>query len=124
MIRRPPRSTRTDTLCPYTTLFRSQRRIVAMRTACMVRKPGEVLARQRVPALVHLAHDRRDARVRALMPACGQFALAPAIVLFLRAEQCRLPPSFDPRIGVAAARLADRYHRPRPPRHHVPDHVA
>src|SRR3546814_21085553 len=25
MIRRPPRSTRTDTLCPYTTLFRSTR---------------------------------------------------------------------------------------------------
>src|SRR3546814_4851026 len=25
MIRRPPRSTRTDTLCPYTTLFRSVR---------------------------------------------------------------------------------------------------
>src|SRR3546814_3287748 len=24
MVRRPPRSTRTDTLCPYTTLFRSQ----------------------------------------------------------------------------------------------------
>src|SRR3546814_11670108 len=24
MIRRPPRSTRTDTLCPYTTLFRSE----------------------------------------------------------------------------------------------------
>src|SRR3546814_4229054 len=27
MIRRPPRSTRTDTLFPYTTLFRSQRRV-------------------------------------------------------------------------------------------------
>src|SRR3546814_18708495 len=26
MIRRPPRSTRTDTLCPYTTLFRSSER--------------------------------------------------------------------------------------------------
>src|SRR3546814_15987130 len=26
MIRRPPRSTRTDTLCPYTTLFRSRDR--------------------------------------------------------------------------------------------------
>src|SRR3546814_11869274 len=26
MIRRPPKSTRTDTLFPYTTLFRSQRR--------------------------------------------------------------------------------------------------
>src|SRR3546814_3956151 len=29
MIRRPPRSTRTDTLCPYTTLFRSRVRFVA-----------------------------------------------------------------------------------------------
>src|SRR3546814_12606493 len=29
MIRRPPRSTRTDTLFPYTTLFRSLRRILA-----------------------------------------------------------------------------------------------
>src|SRR3546814_2632925 len=28
MIRRPPRSTRTDTLFPYTTLFRSDRRMV------------------------------------------------------------------------------------------------
>src|SRR3546814_1714776 len=27
MIRRPPRSTRTDTLFPYTTLFRSHRRL-------------------------------------------------------------------------------------------------
>src|SRR3546814_14854612 len=27
MIRRPPRSTRTDTLFPYTTLFRSERRV-------------------------------------------------------------------------------------------------
>src|SRR3546814_14194462 len=30
MIRRPPRSTRTDTLFPYTTLFRSQRLVVDM----------------------------------------------------------------------------------------------
>src|SRR3546814_16168874 len=35
MIRRPPRSTRTDTLFPYTTLFRSHVRIA---TLCM--KPG------------------------------------------------------------------------------------
>src|SRR3546814_7365985 len=35
MIRRPPRSTRTDTLFPYTTLFRSQgdRRILGQRAA-------------------------------------------------------------------------------------------
>src|SRR3546814_8650812 len=28
MKRRPPRSTRTDTLCPYTTLFRSLKRVL------------------------------------------------------------------------------------------------
>src|SRR3546814_20081756 len=28
MIRRPPRSTRTDTLCPYTTLFRSALKVL------------------------------------------------------------------------------------------------
>src|SRR3546814_2495417 len=42
MIRRPPRSTRTDTLCPYTTLFRSD-------------ELRQRLARQRAPALGHLA---------------------------------------------------------------------
>src|SRR3546814_14430153 len=31
MIRRPPRSTRTDTLFPYTTRFRSQRRSAGLR---------------------------------------------------------------------------------------------
>src|SRR3546814_15104711 len=33
MIRRPPRSTRTDTLFPYTTLFRSKQRRAASRIA-------------------------------------------------------------------------------------------
>src|SRR3546814_1646696 len=33
MIRRPPRSTRTDTLCPYTTLFRSRVRPLLGRPA-------------------------------------------------------------------------------------------
>src|SRR3546814_2603152 len=33
MIRRPPRSTRTDTLFPYTTLFRSDRMFVVFATA-------------------------------------------------------------------------------------------
>src|SRR3546814_4164819 len=51
MKRRPPRSTRTDPLFPYTTLFRSPiRREVA----------GE--PRPRSPALVDRAHDRIDAQ--------------------------------------------------------------
>src|SRR3546814_20418235 len=36
MIRRPPRSTRTDTLFPYTTLFRSERHLLAPRRRCPV----------------------------------------------------------------------------------------
>src|SRR3546814_11873136 len=48
MIRRPPRSTRTDTLFPYTTLFRSAE------TAILV--PGEIgLAALRFP--MHLVDD-------------------------------------------------------------------
>src|SRR3546814_6632924 len=37
MIRRPPRSTRTDTLFPYTTLFRSSR---ARKRSCLTRRAG------------------------------------------------------------------------------------
>src|SRR3546814_5401848 len=45
MIRRPPRSTRTDTLFPYTTLFRSpviQRDIMIVRTRVLVVGAGPV----------------------------------------------------------------------------------
>src|SRR3546814_10481544 len=43
MIRRPPRSTRTDTLFPYTTLFRSQRRQPPERTPAHVPRSGTQL---------------------------------------------------------------------------------
>src|SRR3546814_13975877 len=42
MIRRPPRSTRTDTLFPYTTLFRS--RILAARAMLPVSVPHDMRA--------------------------------------------------------------------------------
>src|SRR3546814_9227082 len=45
MIRRPPRSTRTDTLFPYTTLFRSQRRdLRPLRSPDPFRSPAGVPA--------------------------------------------------------------------------------
>src|SRR3546814_20017221 len=47
MIRRPPRSTRTDPLFPYTTLFRSQIRVFADRG--QDHRPGYILARQVEP---------------------------------------------------------------------------
>src|SRR3546814_4685357 len=40
MIRRPPRSTRTDTLFPYTTLFRSRRAHLARRRSRQLRGGG------------------------------------------------------------------------------------
>src|SRR3546814_20709949 len=43
MIRRPPRSTRTDTLFPYTTLFRSDQ----PSTAAVARGPAQHLAQER-----------------------------------------------------------------------------
>src|SRR3546814_17695358 len=42
MIRRPPRSTRTDTLFPYTTLFRSLEVFAAMRAAWPADRPMSV----------------------------------------------------------------------------------
>src|SRR3546814_1541562 len=45
MIRRPPRSTRTDTLFPYTTLFRSRGRLGRKRMAVCI----PVLHRGRIP---------------------------------------------------------------------------
>src|SRR3546814_5253291 len=73
MIRRPPRSTRTDTLFPYTTLFRSDRAVAHVGGArradedaveleapdCDERRqhdPGQQLARR--PA--HLGHSGED----------------------------------------------------------------
>src|SRR3546814_9676868 len=55
MIRRPPRATRTDTLFPYTTLFRSK----LVRDDVHFRQPGDVLA---VIAGHHLAVVARALR--------------------------------------------------------------
>src|SRR3546814_13289514 len=44
MVRLPPRSTRTDTLFPYTTLFRSPRRIGDKIAGLLGAQPGEVIA--------------------------------------------------------------------------------
>src|SRR3546814_11641811 len=43
MIRRPPRSTRTDTLFPYTTLFRSGTPVDPPKELVLIRSPGGYL---------------------------------------------------------------------------------
>src|SRR3546814_11177024 len=56
MIRRPPRSTRTDTLFPYTTLFRSERQLP-------VAADGNPVADRQVEARKALTRDIAGARV-------------------------------------------------------------
>src|SRR3546814_1372992 len=51
MIRRPPRSTRTDTLCPYTTLFRSCFAALLDLRGADPRKAGPTRVDQLMPVL-------------------------------------------------------------------------
>src|SRR3546814_3312823 len=64
MIRRPPRSTRTDTLFPYTTLFRSLADIIVdvgradrMRLARLI-EPGEQVLAGQIVAVAHETDQR------------------------------------------------------------------
>src|SRR3546814_229179 len=65
MIRRPPRSTRTDTLFPYTTLFRAAptwHKVVAMMVPpCKARWPGSM------PGLIRVCTDSHCAAAPALV---------------------------------------------------------
>src|SRR3546814_16615718 len=83
MRRRPPRSTRTDTLFPYTTLFRSaqHRRVDPRRvlTAEQILRPARPLS-QRRPASEHLTV--RHAQHQAVELRCHlELATEPAVGL-------------------------------------------
>src|SRR3546814_20173240 len=92
MIRRPPRSTRTDTLFPYTTLFRSQgvpamRRIAiipvvailgalpafAQQGDMMQGGQGEMMGQREMPNLKELAPERA---VQAVKYCKGQYLVS------------------------------------------------
>src|SRR3546814_9458861 len=77
MIRRPPRSTRTDTLCPYTPLFRSldQRRFACavaseQADACTRRNAEQDVREERRLAVAHAGMFEREQRIGA----AGKFA--------------------------------------------------
>src|SRR3546814_13569672 len=63
MIRRPPSSTRTDTLCPYTTLFRSPGPLLQRRAAPAV-DGGERLSPAAAGPLCRVAGGRLVRRLR------------------------------------------------------------
>src|SRR3546814_20029404 len=65
MIRRPPRSTRTDTLFPYTTLFRSEHRLFARPI-----RPQNLVLRQRPDQLAPVAGAQKREHRRRAEAAC------------------------------------------------------
>src|SRR3546814_16031376 len=67
MIQRPPRSTRTDTLFPYTTLFRSPQKTLSDATGYRRFQAGDFVVRFDVKARYRRA--RADAKVAALCDA-------------------------------------------------------
>src|SRR3546814_727954 len=79
MIRRPPRSTRTDTLFPYTTLFRSGQ-AAAGDVGHGVDRSG-LRAAQQFQYRLHVQRGRRHQRVDQLDPADVDVARAPGAVV-------------------------------------------
>src|SRR3546814_2634239 len=72
MIRRPPRSTRTDTLFPYTTLFRSLAMILdrmATDRQPQRHRVGRAAAKEQVPHLRLARGQRRGPQCRLRRPA-------------------------------------------------------
>src|SRR3546814_14844935 len=86
MIRRPPRSTRTDTLFPYTTLFRSV--VVAMRASPENDRKDRPVAGAsghgacgsllEDPLVLQLGHQAEDLLLGALDPGAGLGGAEPA----------------------------------------------
>src|SRR3546814_12397058 len=92
MLRRPPRSTRTDTLFPYTTLFRSARDTFALPDAGAIGLVG-IHRRQ---------HDRnRYARADAVARIAAQI-----VARIVGAEQRGQPAELALKLGASAVALA------------------
>src|SRR3546814_19072220 len=104
MIRRPPRSTRTDTLFPYTTLFRSLPRIVGQAAADQ-RGRGRAYSQQQRRGR-GAPQDRNPRRLRDRRP--GQGARGPVRELQRRRRGTRLRQGAGQGLGLAL--------RARPPR--------
>src|SRR3546814_20727748 len=102
MIRLPPRSTRTDTLFPYTTLFRSGRlyrragrRAVQARSLSLLIRSGRPASSGR-PAAVAAAHRCNDIKNMPLQPLGRGCLLQVAGVLASRGDARCLPLVFPP----------------------------
>src|SRR3546814_17327573 len=103
MIRLPPRSTRTDTLFPYTTLFRSQHGVCAGGAdVCTRRQQADVLGRGMLAALA----EAIVAGLQADRMALG--AVIDAIVHGLGSMGCRVVAHVLLIVAIAVENRRDR----------------
>src|SRR3546814_666784 len=100
MIRRPPRSTRTDTLFPYTPLFRSRLARQGFQVPLILRDEEEVGGRMRAIEAAELL-DVGKLHAQQLQP-FGRRDAADA----RRLDSLHVPPD-ERKLGVHAARLGD-----------------
>src|SRR3546814_7496436 len=96
MIRRPPRSTRTDTLFPYTTLFRSLRacgvsgnKTLALRDLALRESRGEI------PDLRRMSTMAEDDIIAALVPIHGIGRWTVELMLMFRLGRADVLPVDD-----------------------------
>src|SRR3546814_3108407 len=89
MIPRPPRSTRTDTLCPHTPLFRS--RVVAVQE-----RIGD---RRRVEDILHIGFDRQILRT---VDTQRDVEVCPVAEAIIGIEIVDARPALRLQIGIAA----------------------
>src|SRR3546814_10448903 len=90
MIRRPPRSTRTDTLFPYTTLFRSV--LESGGLALFISQSGET-----ADTMAALRHARAEGKIVAVVVNVPTSSMA-------READLLLPTHAGPEIGVASTK--------------------
>src|SRR3546814_14199095 len=114
MIRRPPRSTRTDTLFPYTTLFRSPSRGREGRNSRLqpLRMPGDMLGHEGRDEIIAVVISGLHPDFRLLPVALARFDQKSGLELFgqeivrlaLIDEQVGHAPPLIEQIGSAAWR--------------------
>src|SRR3546814_2634694 len=116
MIRRPPRSTRTYTLLPYTTLFRSL--VPRINAGCRVGRAdrGARLLATDDPvesAALAVELDRHNTERRAIEAQVLEAAVAQAEQQGYAAALVVTGEGWHPGVvGIVASRLKDRFHRP------------
>src|SRR3546814_19308148 len=112
MIRRPPRSTRTDTLFPYPTLFRSHRRVPVVAPVELVAELGEATVHEEAVLGVARALGPLRAELEPDHPVTGPPPTPPPVPRHLRRPAP--PADAEPSPGAPGGSPGGRAGGPHP----------